>query len=310
MPLSPPDPLASKSLSSALQSASELGQPLLLDGATGTELQKRGVPMDGVLWNALAADCHSETLTQIHLDYLQAGSEIVITNTFATSRFMLEHAGLEDRFEELNMKAAAATLKAREQFGQPVWVAGAISANTLSQEMPDLPTARRDFADQAALYAEAGLDLIILEMMFDVDMTAAALEGAAATGLPVWVGFSVERGADDSIISVPGQFNFALQDLLASLDTDLPQAVGIMHSLTDVTGPALDVLREYWQGPSFAYAHSGEFKIPDWQFSDIISPRDYAAEARNWVKAGISAVGSCCGLGPEHIQTLAETFRD
>lgn len=306
----PPDPLANMSLSSALQAASESGKPLLMDGATGTELQKRSVPMDGVLWNALAADSHPEVLTQIHLDYLQAGSQIVITNTFATSRFLLRNSGLENRFEELNMKAAAATLEARRQFGQPAWVAGAITSNTLYQDAPDLPAARRDFADQAALYAEAGVDLIILEMMFDVDLTAAALEGAAASGLPVWVGFSVERSTDDSIISIPGNFNFALQDLLAGLDTNLPQAVGIMHSLTEVTGPALDMLREHWQGPSFAYAHSGDFKLPDWQFSDIISPRDYAAEARNWVKAGISAVGSCCGLGPEHIQALAETFRD
>ncbi len=293
-------------LSAALQSAAETNQPLILDGATGTELQKRGVPMDGTLWNALATASHPEVLTQIHLDYLRAGSKMIISNTFATSRYMLGHAGLTSRFEELNSQAAEIALKARELSGQTAWVAGAISSETLYQEMPALATARQDYADQAKIFAAAGVDLIILEMMFDVELTAAALEGAAATGLPVWVGYSVERGADKALRS--NHIHISMQEMFGGLDTSLPQAVGIMHSLTADTGPALAELQAYWQGPSYVYAHSGEFKIPDWQFSDIISPQNYAAEARNWVNAGVVAVGSCCGLGPEHIQALVKTF--
>ena len=294
-------------LSEALQTAADTNEPIILDGATGTELQKRGVPMDGTLWNALATASHPEVLTQIHLDYLSAGAKMIISNTFATSRYVLGHAGLTRRFEELNSRAAEIALKARELSGQPAWVAGAISTETLYQEMPTVATARRDFADQAKILAAAGVDLIILEMMFDVELTAAALEGAAATGLPVWVGFSVERGADKALRS--GHIHISLQDLFGGLDASLPQAVGIMHSLTEDTGPALAQLGDFWQGPSYVYAHSGEFKMPEWQFSDIISPQDYATEAQNWVNAGVVAVGSCCGLGPEHIQALVETFR-
>ena len=300
-------------LSTALQTATDTGRPLILDGATGTELQKRGVPMDGALWNALATASHPQILTQIHRDYLETGSQVVITNTFATSRFLLDHAGLASRFEELNGKAAEIALRARELAGQTAcWVAGAISSVTFDQdqELPTRATARRDFADQAQIFAAAGVDLIVLETMFDMDLTAAALEGAAATGLPVWVGFSVERGADNSLQSMSMHEHFSLQALLEGLDLSLPQAVGIMHSLTEDTGAALEVLRTLWQGPCYAYAHSGEFKMPNWQFSDIISPTDYAAEAQNWVNAGTAAVGSCCGLGPEHIQALVQTFRD
>ncbi len=294
-------------LSTALQTATATGRPLLLDGATGTELQKRGVPMDGMLWNALATASHPDVLTQIHGDYLEAGSQVVITNTFATSRYVLKHAGLESRFAELNGQAAEIALRARELSGRPAWVAGAIATLTFSRETPTVATARRDFADQAAIFAAAGVDLIVLEMMFDVDLTAAALEGAVATGLPVWVGFSVQRGPDDILQSVRN--GCSLRDLLEGLDTSLPQAVGIMHSLTEDTGLALDILRTCWQGPCYVYAHSGEFKMPDWQFSDIITPEAYAAEAQNWVRAGAAAVGSCCGLGPEHIQVLAQTFQ-
>ena len=293
-------------LSASLQTAADTNQPVILDGATGTELQKRGVPMDGTLWNALATASHPEVLTQIHLDYLRAGAQMIISNTFATSRYVLGYAGLTSRFEELNTQAAEIALKARELSGQTAWVAGAISTETLYQEMPPLAEARRGFADQAKILAAAGVDLIILEMMFDVELTAAALEGAAATGLPVWVGFSVARGADQVLQS--NHIHLSLQELFGSLDTALPQAVGIMHSLTADTGPALAELQAYWQGPTYVYAHSGEFKMPKWQFSDIISLQDYAAEAQNWVNEGVVAVGSCCGLGPEHIQALAETF--
>ncbi len=293
-------------LSASLQTAADTNQPVILDGATGTELQKRGVPMDGTLWNALATASHPEVLTEIHLDYLRAGAQMIISNTFATSRYMLGHAGLTSRFEELNTQAAEIALKARELSGQTAWVAGAISTETLYQEMPPVATARRDFADQAKIFAAAGVDLIILEMMFDVELTAAALEGAAATGLPVWVGYSVARGADQVLQS--NHIHLSLQELFGSLDTALPQAVGIMHSLTADTGPGLAELQAYWQGPTYVYAHSGEFKMPEWQFSDIISPQDYAAEAQNWVNDGVVAVGSCCGLGLEHIQALAETF--
>ena len=294
-------------LSASLQTAADTNQPVILDGATGTELQKRGVPMDGKLWNALATASHPEVLTEIHLDYLRAGAQMIISNTFATSRYMLGHAGLTSRFEELNTQAAEIALKARELSGQTAWVAGAISTETLYQEMPPLAEARRGFADQAKILAAAGVDLIILEMMFDVELTAAALEGAAATGLPVWVGFSVARGADQVLQS--NHIHLSLQELFGSLDTALPQAVGIMHSLTADTGPALAELQAYWQGPTYVYPHSGEFKMPEWQFTDIISPQDYAAEAQNWVNAGVVAVGSCCGLGPEHIQALVKTFK-
>ncbi len=298
------------SLSAALHMATDTRRPLLLDGATGTELQKRGVPMDGALWNALATASHPGILAQVHEDYLHAGAQVIITNTFSTSRFLLDHAGLASRFAELNGQAANIALGARERSGRPAWVAGAMSAITFDrdQELPARATARRDFADQARILAAAGVDLIILEMMFDVDLTAAALEGAATTGLPVWVGFSVARGPDAALQSFRN--DLGLRDLLAGLDRTLPQAVGIMHSLTQDTGPALQELTAYWQGPTYVYAHSGEFRMPDWQFSDIISPADYAAAAQHWVNTGVAAVGGCCGLGPAHIQALARTTFD
>ncbi len=295
-----------ESLESALLAATRTSVPLIMDGATGTELQKRGVPMDDVLWNALVAETHPDILARVHRSYLDAGARIIITNTFATSRYMLAYGDKADRFETLNRQAAHLALQARDASGQPAWVAGALSTTTLFQSMPDPETVRQDLQAQATLYAEEGVDLIALEMMRDVDYTAAALAGALTTDLPVWVGFSIAVTPQGEIQSFLHDQSFA--DILARLDLTGAQAVGIMHSLAEDVQPALAILREYWAGPLFVYAHSGAFKMPNWQFSDIISPADYARMAAGWITSGVSAVGSCCGLGPEHIRQLVQVL--
>ena len=76
-------------------------RPILLDGATGTELQSRGVPMNSAAWSGLAVATHPDAVRQVHLDYIQAGAEIIITNTFASGRHMLREAGEESRTEEI-----------------------------------------------------------------------------------------------------------------------------------------------------------------------------------------------------------------
>jgi len=82
--------------------------------------------------------------------------------------------------------------------------------------------------------------------------------------------------------------------------------VSIMHTLTEDTPLALRGVIEHWPGPVGAYPHSGEFVMPNWQFVDMISPEDFAAEARRWSEMGASLIGGCCGIGPEHIRLLKE----
>lgn len=288
-----------------LQAAARAGKAVIIDGATGTELEKRGVPMDGQLWNALASATHPDVLSAVHADYLEAGARIIITNTFATARFMLGYGGQAHRFESLNRQAARVALAVRNRQAPAARVAGALSGDTLFNEAPALHAARRDFRDQAALLADEGVDLIVLEMMQHPDLTAAALEGAAATQLPVWLGYSVAVDEQGTVTSL-GQRNTAFRALLEALDVTAPQAVGLMHSRVEDIRPALSILKAYWDGPSFAYAHSGEFKMPHWEFSNIIAPEDYVALARTWIAEGVSAIGGCCGLGPNHIRLLAQ----
>lgn len=291
-------------IGTALAQAADGGPPLLLDGATGTELERRGVEMVDGLWDALATGSRPDVLRQIHADYLRAGSRVVIANTFATSRYVLAEAGHADQFESLNRDAVRLAVEARDAVRPAAWVAGSISTLNFGVLPTSLQTARRDYRDQAEIMAGAGADLIILEMMRDVELTAAAVDAVRAVNLPCWVGYSVEQDAEGRLVS-QGQ-SIPLREMLEGLDFGLVQAVGVMHSLVEPTGPALAEVADSWTGPRFAYAHSGGFTMPHWHFDDIIAPDAYATAAAGWTASGVEAVGGCCGLGPEHIRALAK----
>ena len=288
----------------ALERAGGDNPPLLLDGATGTELERRGVEMVDGLWDALATDARPDVLREIHADYLGAGSRVVIANTFSTSRYVLAEAGHADRFESLNRNAVRLAVEARDKVRPSAWVAGSISTLNFGVLPTSLQTARRDYRDQAEIMAAAGADLIILEMMRDVELTGAAVDAVRAVDLPCWVGYSVEQDAEGRLVSQ--EQGIPLRKMLESLDFESVQAVGVMHSLVEPTGPALEEVATVWPGPRFAYAHSGGFSMPHWHFDDIIAPDDYATAAAGWTASGVQAVGGCCGLGPEHIHALAE----
>lgn len=293
-------------IGTALERVADGSPPLLLDGATGTELERRGVEMVDGLWDALATGSRPDVLREIHADYLRSGSQVVIANTFATSRYVLAEAGYADQFESLNRDAVRLAVEARDAVRPSAWVAGSISTVNFGVLPASLQKARQDYRDQAEIMAAAGADFIILEMMRDVELTAAAADAIRAVGLPCWVGYSVEQDVEGRLVSQ--ERGVPLREMLESLDFASVQAVGVMHSLVEPTGPALEEVAVVWPGPRFAYAHSGGWSMPHWQFDDIIAPDDYAKVAVTWVADGVQAVGGCCGLGPEHIRTLARAL--
>lgn len=183
---------------SGLEERLRTGPILLLDGATGTELERRGVPMHRVAWSAAALQTHPEIVRQVHEDYIAAGAEVITANSFGASRHVLEPAGMGDQVAELNRRAVALAREARDRAGagRPIWVAGSISsfiAEADPKNRPSPEAARRSYAEQAALLAESGADLLLLEMMRDIEYSRLAAECAAATGLPVWIGFTCKR---------------------------------------------------------------------------------------------------------------------
>ncbi len=288
------------------------GEVIILDGAMGTELQARGVPMDRAAWAGAALATHPEVIQEIHEDYIRAGADVIITNTFGAARHVLEAIDLDERFPELIHRAVALAEEAiaRVAEGRRVWIAGSISnfaAENVADNTPPPEVAKANYREQSELLAEAGADLITLEMMHDTEQSRYAIEAAAATGLPVWVGFSCKIGADGETVVFwgPGpEVSFEDSfDLLMSAGGTL---AGVMHSEIETMEPALDIVLEKWPGSVAAYPHRGHFIMPEWQFVDAISPEDYLAEAKKWVAMGAQVIGGCCGIGPDHIRLLKE----
>lgn len=303
----------------------EEGRTVLLDGATGTELERRGVPMNSIAWSGLAIANDPDAVRQVHLDYIRAGAEIIITNTFATGRNMLRLAGEENQTEDLNRQAARLALQAREEAGEArsrnkdgswrlapesVWVAGSISpmsGGLGDGAKPSVELMRSDFEEQAGLLAESGADFLILEMIRDIDFACVALEAALNTGLPVWVGFSCKETDDGGISLAPTLCEeISLAKGVAAVMAEGGSLAAVMHSDVDITGPALDIVSSVWDGPTGAYPESGYFIKPNWQFVDIIPPVDFCTRALDWIGLGARAVGGCCGIGPQHIRALSK----
>ena len=290
----------------------ERGDVIILDGAMGTELQRRGVPMDGVAWSATAMATHSDTVRAVHEDYLRAGAEVLITNSFATSRHVLTPVGLGDRVKELNRRSVELAREARDQVApdHPVWIAGSISSFVPSgdnRRRPSPEVERASYREQAELLAEAGADLLALEMIRDIDQGRTIVQAAAATGLPVWLGFTCRLGDDGQSLMLRGRdAERPLQDCMGPvLAAGACTVVGVMHSDIDSTDRALDTVLGSWAGPIACYPECGEWENPDWRFGDL-TPEAFAAAAEAWVDRGVQIVGGCCGIGPDHIGRLAE----
>ncbi len=290
------------------------GGIVILDGGTGTELQRRGVAMDPEAWCGPATLENADVLEGIHSDYIAAGADVITANTFASSRLMLGPAGFGDRLEEINQTAIGAAHRARETSGrEDVLVAGSLShmcpviAGTARPDMARAPSEIEmadAFGELAALMRDEGCDLILLEMMYYPERLGPAFIAAAETGLPVWAGFSARRGQDGQILGFAPDREIPFAETIRILDDFDVAAAGVMHNPSNVVGDAIAILRDAFDGPLMAYPDSGFFRMPDWQFEDTIPPDELLRFATQWVDNGVQIVGGCCGLSPEHIAAL------
>jgi S-methylmethionine-dependent homocysteine/selenocysteine methylase len=286
-------------------------QVIILDGATGTELEKRGVAMNSTAWSAEAVLTSPEIVQAVHEDYIRAGADIITCNSFSLAKHMLIRAGLAEHFPRANVDAINLAIKARENIGRyPVAIAGSIAPTTFCSGaqkcFPPSSTALSWYGEQAEILAGSGADLLIIEMIEDVDQGSLAVEAALTTGLPVWLGFSCRKNLNGEVMLWGQRHSLAEGiDTIARIGGD---AALIMHTETREAAEAFAILRSRYQGRLGVYAHSGVFIMPNWQFSDIISPEAYASEAGNWVKMSAEIIGGCCGIGPAHIRLLKKVL--
>ena len=291
----------------------DAGEVVLIDGATGTELQRRGVPMNEIVWSGAAVLSHPDVVRETHEDYIRAGASVIITNTFGSTRQMLEPAGFGDQVETVHREAVALAKQARDNVGnEEVAIAGSISTEPPKFDRDAFMSPDKEMAayrEAVGLLADAGVDMIALEMINETEHATRAIEAALETGLPVWLGMGCKKRDDGKIVS----FDHNDLEFSALLDTLLPMGPGvvnIMHSEIGAIPEAIDLLRARWSGPIGVYPESGYFTQPHWNFVDVIAPADLVTEAKCWVENGVRLVGGCCGTGPEHIEALYAALPD
>lgn len=275
---------------------------LLLDGAMGTELDLRGVRTYLPLWSAWGLIEHPEVVKAIHVDYAAAGADILVTNTFRTTRRMLARAGRDpDESEALDGLAVRLAREAVAGSDRDPLIAGSIAPleDCYSPWLsPGYETALAEHRVQAAQLAAAGADFLMIETMPLIEEALAAVDAALETGLDVTVGFAL----DGSGKLLSGE---TLDDAVERLGDRPISALFVNCSPPAVVAAAIDLVAQLTTVPIGGYANLGQVESTvGWEANRAVTGEDYAAAAIAWIGGGASIVGGCCGTRPEHIAAL------
>jgi len=278
------------------------GGPRVLDGATGSELLRRGIASAGKLWGVGALLEAPEEVRRVHHDYAAAGAEALTAATFRVAPYSLRKAGLEERSEELAALALELARAGADQAGSGALV---FASQTTLEDcyrpdlVPDDDTLRREHAATAAILAATGADALLLETFNTVREARIAAEAAAETGLPVIVSFACVSGARLLSGEDAGE---------AAATVALPGVVAVGANCTAVGAllPALSAIAAATPLPLVAYANNAWFEDDSaWLTAEPVSPSRYGFCALAWLAVGARLVGGCCGTTPDHIAALS-----
>jgi 5-methyltetrahydrofolate--homocysteine methyltransferase len=292
--------MTKKTFSERLQA----GQILVSDGATGTNLQKRGLPQ-GVTAEQWVLE-NPDQIERLYRDFIQAGSNIILTCTFGGSPVRLEHAGLPGKTTEVNHRAAELARKAVQ--GTDVLIAGSIGPSGQMLKplgLLEVDDAVASFAAQAKALEEGGVDFLVIETQFDINEATAAIQGAqSVSSLPIVCSFSYDRGTRTMMGVKPAQMVKAIAPLgVIALGVNcgrsLEENLAVLQDLKQNTDLPI------WFKPNAGMPELDEDNHPVYS----VNPHEMGANVPQWIEAGARIIGGCCGNSPEHIQAIAEAVK-
>jgi homocysteine S-methyltransferase len=285
-------------------------RPVLADGAMGTVLYARGVFINRCYDELNLSD--PGLILSIHEEYLQAGAEILETNTFGANRFRLARHGLAEKVAEINAAGVRLARQAvehlREKQAGEAWVGGSIGPLGVHLEplgKTGLDEARAAFAEQICALAGAGVDMLIIETMPALNEAREALIAARemAPDLPVLAMVTVDDESNCLDGSSPAHAAARLTEWGAG-------AIGVNCS----TGPAtvltaIEAMRAVTTLPLAAMPNAGMPRAVEGRNIYLCSPEYMASFARKAIAAGAQFVGGCCGTTPNHIRAMRSAMR-
>ena len=302
------------------------GEVLVMDGGTGSELQRRGVNVligsradHLAAWSATANVDAPDVVQQVHQDFLRVGADIIISNNFWTGKTKLADSGVGDRWEEYTRAAARIAVQARDAMNPEAYVAGGIA--------PPDRNVYEDFVEQSRVLAEEGVDLMLPEYVGSIADCVAAVDACATVDLPIFLGVRH--------ITLEGtmQYGDSFADLASALSGHQVDAILLMCSRPEDISTALPLLRDVFEGPVGAYSEIGYFPLapiggeytgdPTWDevrnggngtITESIRTGQYTPSrmsdfAQEWIELGAQIVGGCCATGPEHIMAMASSVK-
>ncbi len=285
-------------MSNSIVERLESGRPLLVDGAMGTELFARGLTAGDPpeAWNVDMP----ENVISVHAGYIDAGSDIILTNSFGGTAFRLKLHSLHDRVVELNAAAAAVGRAAADAADRSVIVAGSMGpSGELLEPMGSMtPTSASDaFAEQAEGLAAGGADVLWIETMSSLDEVEAAVVGARrATDLPVMATLSFDT-AGRTMMGVTGAdaarrlTELELTAIGANCGNNIAQTEGAVAQMIEGAGDT----------PVIVKANAG---VPEFRGDTLVyngSPEVMAAHTKRMMDLGVAIIGGCCGTSTQHL---------
>ncbi len=275
------------------------GRTLVSDGATGTNLQQRGLAAGkpGELWVVE----RPEEIARLHKEFVAAGSDIILTCTFGGTSVRLAQEGWGERTVEINQRAVALAREAVS--GTQTLVAGSIGPT--GQMLKPLGTldeadCYKAFEEQARALTEAGVDLLVVETQYDLTEASLAVKAVRSVcDLPLVCSFSYDRGTRTMMGVKPAQMAAAFAndaDVLGiNCGKSLEDNLSVLKDLRSVTDLPI------WFKPNAGLPQIDAEGRPTFD----ITPQQMGALVPDWIAAGASVVGGCCGSSPEHIHQIA-----
>jgi methionine synthase I (cobalamin-dependent) len=268
-------------------------RPLITDGAWGTQLQARGLPVGACPdeWNLTQPG----KVAEVAAAYVAAGSQIILTNTFGANRIRLAEFGLADRVAEINHAGAQISKRAA---GHRALVFASIGPTGKMLVAGDVTEADvlAAFTEQAQALQAGGADGLVIETMAELEEAELALTAAKTTGLPVVVSLVFDTAGKTMMGVSPEQ---AAQELTAAgadvvgsnCGNGIAAFVEICRQMRAVTA-----------APLWMKANAGQPELVDGQVTYRVTPADFAAHVPALIAAGADFVGGCCGTSPEHLR--------
>ena len=277
--------------------------PVLTDGAWGTQLQARGLPPGevGDFWNL----AHPERVEEVARAYVDAGSQIILTNTFRANRIALERYSERDRVVDINRAGVEISRRAAQGRALVFASIGPSGKLLMRRDISESALAAA-FAEQAQALADAGADALLVETMIDVVEARMAVAAAAATGLPVvaCMVFDAGKSKDRTMMGVTPQqavvelTRAGAQAIGANCGIGIEQIVPICAAMAAATDQPI------WIKPNAG--------IPEWVDGEVIyrmTPEAFAGHVPQLIAAGARFIGGCCGTTPEFIAALRLQLR-